>query len=412
MSFLNPLFFWGMLAASVPVLLHLIRRERTRKLEFSDRVMARSQLISDKGSILGQLEHGVSLSDLPTRYGQALKVAEKLALEAGTDKRVIHLISDFQKSGWSAGELDSRLSSLVEIRAVDVGSDTFSNIAFGEVQVLEEDNSTGGGFKIKAAVVNFGTQDRKGVRASLQLDGRVVSEKLLDLAKSAAQGVEFQIPGLTPGIHPIVLEVNDANLTRDNRFSMTLEARGKTPVLSVENPGSGRSGRSPSFFLAHALNISTLSPYRLTTISPQKAGSVGSFSGSLLIWNNAPGGTPYTQKKLEEFVKEGGGLIVVLGDAVSSSDFNGFFGAWIPVKIEASSRHAARPAQASRASQDYALLTDVRMDHPVFRPFSEPHSGSFSTAKFFQYARLAAGQGSEVLARFDNGYPALVCANI
>ena len=34
MSFLNPLYFWGALAAAVPVLLHLIRRERARRIEF------------------------------------------------------------------------------------------------------------------------------------------------------------------------------------------------------------------------------------------------------------------------------------------------------------------------------------------------------------------------------------------
>jgi hypothetical protein len=161
------------------------------------------------------------------------------------------------------------------------------------------------------------------------------------------------------------------------------------------------------------LNISTLSPYRLTTLSPQKAESLASFGGSLVIWNNLTAGSSSTQKKLQEFVKEGGGLAIVLADAESAAGFNNSFGTWIPVKVEVGApRQTTRPGQGSRPVQDYALLTDVRMDHQVFRPFSEPHSGSFTTAKFFQYARVAAGPGSEVLARFDNGYPALVSANI
>jgi hypothetical protein len=55
-------------------------------------------------------------------------------------------------------------------------------------------------------------------------------------------------------------------------------------------------------------------------------------------------------------------------------------------------------------------LTNLRLDHPVFRPFSEPHSGSFSTAKFYDHARLVPAAGAQVLARFDNGDPALVAA--
>ena len=200
MSFLNPLYFWGALAAAVPVLLHLIRRERARRiefptlmylrkvskrtiryqklrhllllllrvlaflflalaftrpfrempqvsaaggkvttahiilldnslsmsygdrwerakkaaaeivrrasvgdkfalLEFSDRVFARSQIVTGKDTLLGQIENGVELTEKSTRYSQALRLAEKLALEAGAEKRIIYLISDFQKSG-------------------------------------------------------------------------------------------------------------------------------------------------------------------------------------------------------------------------------------------------------------------------------------------------------------------------
>ncbi len=509
MSFLNPLYFWGALAAAVPVLLHLIRRERARRiefptlmylrkvskrtiryqklrhllllllrvlaflflalaftrpfrempqvsaaggkvttahiilldnslsmsygdrwerakkaaaeivrrasvgdkfalLEFSDRVFARSQIVTGKDTLLGQIENGVELTEKSTRYSQALRLAEKLALEAGAEKRIIYLISDFQKSGLDADEQDSRLSSSVELKPVDLGSDSFSNLTFGEVKVLDADESNAGSFQIKATVVNYGTEDRKNIRVSLSLDGRVVAEKAVDADRSALRGVEFQIPALTAGAHPVVLEVEDPNLTRDNRFSMILEARGKTPVFSVENP-EPKGGRSPSFFLSHALNVSSFSPYRLTAVALEKAESVSTLTGSLVIWNDASGGGPALQKKLQDYVRGGGGLAVVLGKAVTAEDFNRTFGSWVPVQMEDPSLQAKRPGQASH---DYALLTDLRMDHPIFKPFSEPHSGDFTGAKFFKYARLKAAQGSEVLARFDNGLPAVVSANI
>lgn len=52
------------------------------------------------------------------------------------------------------------------------------------------------------------------------------------------------------------------------------------------------------------------------------------------------------------------------------------------------------------------------MDHPIFRAFNEPHSGTFSSARFFDHARLGVAAGGQVLARFDNGDPALVAVDI
>jgi len=50
------------------------------------------------------------------------------------------------------------------------------------------------------------------------------------------------------------------------------------------------------------------------------------------------------------------------------------------------------------------------MDHPVFLPFRESRTGAFSTTKFYRWARLSVSGEAQVLARFDNGDPALVFA--
>jgi hypothetical protein len=52
------------------------------------------------------------------------------------------------------------------------------------------------------------------------------------------------------------------------------------------------------------------------------------------------------------------------------------------------------------------------MDHPIFEPFGKPHSGTFSSTKFYSYSRVLPESAAEVLARFDNGDPALVSMKI
>lgn len=373
-------------------------------LEFSDRTSAKTLLTDYASDAMSQIE-GLELSDQSTRFGQALRAAEKFALEAGTGKRVIHLISDFQRNGWTAEDQDFRIGSGIELQCVDLGTNEFSNLAIRDVHVVESDQGTGNAINIKASVSNFGNVDRKNVLVSLRVDGRSVAEKRVDVAGSGSQAVEFQLPGFISGIHPVVLEVEDPNLTRDNKFYMTVEAREKTPVLMVDGGDSGGT-RSSSFFLAKALNVESLSPYKLTLASPQSF----ALSGGLLIWNNIGGGATSVQKRLQDFVRSGGGMAVVLGGSIQPADFNRSFGSWLPVRMEDSSGSEA--SARNRPAENYVLMTDIRADHPIFQPFSRPHSGTFSNAKFFNHARIAAGSGAEVLARFDNGDPVLVAVHV
>jgi hypothetical protein len=507
MNFLNPWFFVGALAASVPVLLHLIRRERAHRIEFptlmflrriskktiryqklrhllllllrvlafllialaftrpfreivtaaisggrptvahiilidnsmsmaygdrlgraksaaqdilrkaqvgdkvailafSDRTAALTGLTTDVRQAVAQVESGIQITDYPTRYGQALGIAERLGLDAGTGRRVIHLISDFQKNGAWGEEQVFRLGPGTELERIDLGSDEYSNLAIGDVRILDTEENAGGKLNIKASVVNFGSRDRKNVRATLSVDGRTVSEKMVDSLKGQVQAVEFQLPGLTSGLHSLVLAVDDPEFTPDNKFYVMMQSRGKTPVLAVENPGSAKGPRAPSFFLSNALNLAAFSPYSLTAVSPQQLESMKSLSG-IVVWNNASGAGEAIQKKIQSFVRSGGGLIVVVSDAGMAAEFNRSFGSWLPVKVE-----EVAPAQRRSALEDYALLTDIKMDFPVFQPFAQPHSGNFSSARFFDHAKLKVDKGAEVPARFDNGDPALVSASV
>lgn len=375
--------------------------DRFAVLEFTDRTLARTQLTDDPSEALDQIK-AMEPTDEATRYGQALRAAEKFALDAGTGKRVIYLISDFQKNGWQAEDQDFRLGPGIELKHVDVGSDDFSNLTIRDVHVIEAGQGTASA-GIKASVANFGSLDRRDVRVSLSMDGRSIGQQSIDVPKGASQAVEFQLPNLASGVRTVVLEVADSYLARDNRFFLTVEARGKTPVTVVED-GVSAGRRARSYFLSKALNVEAHSPYRMT---PATAANL-SLAGGLVIWNDVAAGTGAAQQKLQDFVRDGGGLAIVLGSSTRAEDFNRSFGSWLPVRVEGI---AAAERSAGRPSENFVLMTDVRMDHPIFRPFGRPHSGSFSTARFFRHARLSAGAGAEIPARFDNGDPALVTAS-
>jgi hypothetical protein len=375
-------------------------------LEFSDQTLVRVPLTADAAAVLGQI-NAVAVTDHATRYGQALKAAEKVALEAAAARRTIYLVTDFQKSGLSADEQDFRLAGGIDLRGVNAGEAEFSNLYLADGRVTGIEGGREGLMKVFASIVNSGGRDRNSSRVKATLDGHIFAEKTVDLAQGAVEKVEFTTPALAAGPHTAVLEVEDPALTQDNRFSMKFVVRGRRPVISVEEPGRG--GRSPGVYLNAALNVSSVSPFSLSRVSPRTFESAPTAPGALLIWNDVSASTGSSRKRLEEFVKGGGGLVIVAADSSSAAAFNHLFGGWLPARVEIG---ADGGASRLRPVDDYRLLMDLRMDHPIFRPFREPHSGNFSSVRFFRHARLSTGEGADVLARFDNGDPALVSMEI
>ncbi len=370
-------------------------------LEFSDSSVIRMLFTGDASVALKEIENIPEPGDRPTRYDQALRAAERIAREAGTEERTIHLISDFQKNGWTDEAGEFQLGPGIGLQCVDLGSDAFGNLAIQNVRTFEQDRNGVSDLRIQASIVEFGVEDRENVPARLTVDGRRISEKKVSVAGNSSEEIEFEIPGLKRGEHSVVLEIDDSRLERDNRFYMTVDVRGKTPVILVEEPASPGQ-RAPGFFLDRALSVDRLSPYEVKAVSPRE----NDFAGKLLIWNSVPATTPAVRKRLEDFVKNGGGMVLVLGNSKNASEFNRVFGDWLPVTMkEVSSGGSPSRTETDR---DYLRMTDIRTDHPIFQPFGKPHSGTFSSARFYEHARIVAGPGAEILASFENGDPALV----
>jgi hypothetical protein len=375
-------------------------------LEFSDRTEIRVPPTLERGTVLEAIGRGVELTDRSTRYAQALRLAEQLSLDGLAPRRVLHLISDFQRSGWVADERDFRLPAGTAIEHVDVGADDFSNLTLTAVRIDPGEESSDTGLGVKFSAVNFGSRERKDVRIGLSVDGQEVAHERTDLQGGEVQHMILRGPNLASGPHAIELEVEDPELKRDNRYGVTMEARGKVQVLAIEGSSPANGDRSPSFFLSRALNVSGLSDYQLNVLPLGRFESPGALPGYLVIWNDAGAPSAATQQKLQDLVKEGGGLAVVLGDNTAAEAFNRSFGSWLPITMEASA--PVREPTRSGSMRSYALLNDLRLEHSIFKPFRDPHSGNFSSAKFFRHARLTVAGGADVLARFDNGDAALV----
>ena len=98
---------------------------------------------------------------------------------------------------------------------------------------------------------------------------------------------------------------------------------------------------------------------------------------------------------LRRFVENGGGLLVAVGPGVNVELLAAGLGTAFP-----------RLRVGPPAETPFSLVpTDSR--HPIFRLF-DPDAGAFDQARFSRIATIATTAPAAVIARFDNGAPALV----
>src|SRR5206468_11459223 len=94
------------------------------------------------------------------------------------------------------------------------------------------------------------------------------------------------------------------------------------------------------------------------------------------------------------------GQLVILGQNSDLSWWSGLSS--FPVKATQKineSKDRGRPAYS---------VTTVNRTHNIFKPFQNSSAFALSAAKFFMYTEMEPKQTSSVLAKFENGSPALV----
>ena len=336
-----------------------------------------------------------------TDYVQALRGAENLLKEAATKEQRVVLISDFQAAGWNQSEAAFRLSKDTRLVTLDVGESDAANLAITEISaqpIIYQQKYTD---KLAARIANFSDTDRAGVRVEFQLNDHTVEKREVRIPARDSTLVEFTDFNLSDGINRGVIEISPSGsdaatsdkLPLDNKFYLTLRREVQSKALVIE---AAVRGRSESLYLRNALTTGDNLPF---TLEVKTAGSVN--PGELkdyrvIIVNDAGEINAALADSLKKFVEAGGGIVIAAGRHTEADSFNQTF-------------KDLTPATLGEAVEDRAgsvSMSEVKSDHPIFELFRQ--SGRLALARVYGWHRSKPNEKSSVLARFEDGSPALI----
>jgi hypothetical protein len=222
----------------------------------------------------------------------------------------------------------------------------------------------------------------------LEIDGRAVERQTVAIEPDASAAVSFAPITLAESNVQGVIRAGTDGLPQDNNFFFVLSPTRPISALLIQNDASA------GLFVKTALDRGRSPAFRTDMVAAANV-SAESLSGrSLVIVNDATLSSPAAQL-LAGFAERGGGVLVVLGERTPAA------AGWplMPGTLGAA---------VDRLALSGGTLGFLDYSHPAFDEFRDPRSGSFSNMRFMRYRSLRPAPEDRVLARFDDGAPAIV----
>lgn len=326
-----------------------------------------------------------------TRFGAALRVARSALVSAPAGASEFVLVTDLQRSGLT-GVAGLELPAGLPMRVAQVAAATRPNTSLRAVEARRVVAGTRVQLQVLARVVTRELAAPRTVRLTLRIAGREVGARTATLQPNGELAVVFDaIPAPSTAVEGEV--TSDADLlAADDRFYFALPADdGLTVLLVVPDD----IARDETLYLERALAIGRAPAVRIERRRPGTLDAATLDRSALVVlWDVAPPAGA-AGAALARWIDDGGGLVVAAGQRLGAR------------RITALAGVAGVNGIADRRAGGGAMLGDVREEHPLFTPF-RASAAALVAPRFYRYPRLEPAVGADVLARFDDGAPALI----
>jgi len=359
-------------------------------------------------NLIGRLECSYAASGA----GRALALAQEDMQRARQPSRVLYMISDFQKGLLSGAGVEARLAALREqadLVAIPIGEGYDSNLA---VVALEPDAgvvAAGVPTMVHARVRNFGQTVQREYPVELFIDEARRDRRWVDVPAGGEVDVAFLADFREPGQHSIEVRLPADSLPTDNSRYHVIDVREKVPILLVTGEPAARGAVGAAEYVGTALAPGWLlgeaeEDHLLPTrIAPARLGVETLEQYPMIGLIDVPALDPEPLARLETYVRNGGGLLIVPGERVDVRHYNERLfrdgQGLLPARFESPGFHK---------EQGECFLTPEGYDHPVLSLFADGSLGDLSQIRFQQTMLLEEPSTARVVCKYSTGRPAIV----
>jgi hypothetical protein len=346
-------------------------------------------------------------------------------LEASTiSQKEVVFLTDLQAASWRRrGDDDALKRILAKLDAhkprsvvIDLGKSGGENRAVTELKlrdpIITVDQST----VITALVHNYGPNRAEGVHVRLMVNGRLGPEKppmTIEVGEDRTEA--FNTTFTTPGDHLVEVRIDDDPLKLDNHRWLAVPVREHLDVLLVDGHFKPEPFQAETDYLAQALSpadTSEGSPSMIRTevVSESQLSRRDLSPFDAVVLCNIAQFTEAEVSALDDYLKQGGGVVAFGGDQVVADNYNRLLyddgKGILPAALGPNVGDAAR----KEASFSFNPL-DYR--HPIVDEYdgqTDEVKASLTGTRIWQFHKLKLPKNSsaQVAMAFDNGDPAIV----
>jgi len=359
------------------------------------------------GAALAELsaDRSCSLSSAPLR--PALEAAARVLAADDRPARRLVLFTDraahalsLESSPWPSG------SEPPQVEIVDLGGpEAPSNLAVVAAVAEPAPDEGPRAFRVTATVAAHGPDGAQRLPVVLEVEGREHTRGFVDLEPGGRAQKEFLVHFDRSGILAARLRIEtEDGLDIDDERPLALQVHRQLRLLLVDGAPSPIPHRDEVFYLERALDPTrgALGRLALSVVDPETLADHRFAAHDAVFLCNVPAeAISPVAGRLVDFVEQGGGLLVSVGDQVEPEGYTRQLGELLPAEL------GLVGAPVAGAPAPGVVLRPIA-GHPVLDGLRGAGEAALSAVRVRRWLDVNPGSGRTVLLELDQGLPLLL----